>query len=339
MIRFSLALMLSIGMMLFLGPRVLPVLRKLKFGQPINALGPPAHKAKQGTPTMGGLLFSVVICVISLALHGDWLGKDDFTLALLCVSVLSMLIGFADDYIKVIRKRSLGLTWRQKILGQAIVGLLFSAYCYNSPYVGSKIIVPFIWIEWDLYGWYIPIMTLVMMFIVNSANLQDGLDGLLSSVTVIGSVAFGLIAIAFAKLSENSAWLEWTGNVKNLSIFSMTLAGACIGFLRFNHHPAQVIMGDTGSMFIGGALAGMAMLLRMPLFLLIIAFTLVISSLSVMMQVAYFKLTHGKRIFRMSPLHHHFELSGMSEPQVVALYAVTTGILSLFALLSVITRL
>lgn len=332
MLRLIFALVLSVVAMLIVGPRVLPVLRKLKFGQTIYELGPQSHKVKQGTPTMGGLMFSVITCLAALVLHGTWLGKDDFILALIFVSVFSMLIGFVDDYIKVVKKRSLGLVWWQKVVGQVLLGVVFSSYCFFHPHVGSKIIVPFFNAEWDLGVFYIPLMTMVIMFMMNSANLQDGLDGLLSSVTVIGSIAWGLVAVFVTLIADSQTGL--TDNYQNLAIFAMALAGACMGFLRFNHYPATVFMGDTGSMFIGGATVGMAMLLRMPLFMLLIAFTMVMSSLSVMMQVTYFKLTHGKRIFKMSPIHHHFELSGMSEQQVVALYAIVTGILSLIALLS-----
>lgn len=335
MLRLILALVLAVVAMLIIGPRVLPVLRKLKFGQTIYELGPESHKTKQGTPTMGGLMFAVVTCLVALVLHGAWYGTDDFLLALVIVSVLSMLIGFVDDYIKVVKKRSLGLVWWQKVVGQVLLGAAFSAYCYFSPMVGSKIIIPFFNTEWDLGIFYIPLMTLVIMFMINSANLQDGLDGILSSVTVIGSIAWGLMAVFISLLASGTMSPELLQNYQNLAVFAMALAGACMGFLRFNQYPAMVFMGDTGSMFIGGATVGMAMLLRMPLFLLLISFTMVASSLSVMIQVGYFKLTHGKRIFKMSPIHHHFELSGMSEQQVVAMYAIVTGILSLIALLSI----
>ncbi len=334
MLRLILALILSVIAMLLIGPRVLPVLRKLKFGQTIYELGPQTHKTKQGTPTMGGLMFAAVTCTAALLVHGAWYGRDDFILALIAVSLMSMLIGFVDDYIKVVKKRNLGLIWWQKIIGQVVVSVGFSLYCYVSPMVGSSIIVPFFNVEWDLGGFYVPLMACVMIFMINSANLQDGLDGLLSSVTVIGSAAWGLMALFVTAAASASLPAELLGNYQNLAIFAMALSGACMGFLRFNHYPALVFMGDTGSMFIGGATVGMAMLLRMPLFMLLISFTLIMSSLSVIIQRVYFKATHGKRIFKMSPIHHHFELSGMSEQQIVAMYSVAEGILSLVALLS-----
>ncbi|MEG0742005.1 MAG: phospho-N-acetylmuramoyl-pentapeptide-transferase [Clostridia bacterium] len=334
MLRLILALILSVIAMLLIGPRVLPVLRKLKFGQTIYELGPDRHKTKQGTPTMGGLMFAAVTCIVALIAHGTWYGKDDFILALIAVSLLSMLVGFVDDYIKVVKKRNLGLIWWQKIIGQTLTAVAFSLYCYLSPMVGSKVLVPFFNVEWDLGVFYVPLMTCVMIFMVNSANLQDGLDGLLSSVTVIGSATWGLIALFVTLAASSAMGPELAGNYQNLAIFAMALAGACMGFLRFNHYPALVFMGDTGSMFIGGAMVGMSMLLRMPIFMLLVCFTMFMSSLSVIIQRVYFKVTHGKRIFKMSPIHHHFELSGMNEPQIVAMYAVVEGVLCLISLLS-----
>ena len=331
MLKPVLAIVLSVIAMLLIGPRFLPVLRRMKFGQSIYELGPQSHQVKQGTPTMGGLMFTVVSCVFALILHGAWFGWQDFTLAVLFIALLSMLVGFVDDYIKVVKKRNLGLIWWQKIIGQVLTAFAFALYCYLHPMVGSSIIVPFFNVEWDLGIFYVPLMTLVIIFMVNSANLQDGLDGILSSVTVVGGTAWFLmtVLVAAAVPAENAE------NYRNLAIFIAALVGGCIGFLRFNRYPAMVFMGDTGSMFIGGATVGIAMLLRMPLFMLLISFTLVASSLSVIIQRVYFKLTHGKRIFKMSPIHHHFELCGMSEKKIVAMYAVVVAVLSLLALLTI----
>ncbi|MBP3648491.1 MAG: phospho-N-acetylmuramoyl-pentapeptide-transferase [Clostridia bacterium] len=338
MLRLILALILSLVAMLLIGPRVLPVLRRMKFGQTIYELGPQSHQVKQGTPTMGGLMFAGVASVVTLILslfslkNGFW----DFSLALIAVSLGSMLIGFVDDYIKVVKKRNLGLIWWQKIIGQVVVAVAFSAYCYFNPYVGSKILVPFFNVEWDL-GWtYIPLMSMVMIFMINSANLQDGLDGLLSSVSVIGSATWGIISLVIMLTLGVAGNADAMANYGNLAIFAMALAGALMGFLRFNHYPASVFMGDTGSMFVGGAMVGMSMLLKMPLFMVFICFTMLASSLSVIIQRIYFKVTHGKRIFKMSPIHHHFELSGMTETQIVAMYSIVEGLLCLVALLSII---
>ena len=326
MLKLMAAVVFPLLLVLWMGPRVIPQLHRLKFGQTIYELGPQKHKNKQGTPVMGGLMMAAAVLVVSLLCHhGEWLSWWDPTLALLAVSLLSMAVGFADDFIKAVKKRHDGLTPWQKIAGQVVVAIGFSVYCYFNPHVGSAIRVPFLQLEWDLGWWYIPVMSLVVLFMVNSANLQDGLDGLLSTVSAIGDVAWAALAIgAFALGSAFSV---------NIGVFMLAMAGAAMGFLRFNRYPAKVFMGDTGSMFIGGATVGAAMLLRQPLLLLFIAFTMVFSSVSVMLQVGYFKLTHGKRIFKMSPIHHHFELCGYSETQIVSMYAVITGVLSLMAVL------
>ena len=334
MLKLILALILSLAGVLVLGPRVIPVLRKLKFGQTVYELGPQSHKTKQGTPTMGGLMFVLTTCLAAAVLTGRWYGQWDFTLALIGVSLLTMLVGFVDDYIKVVKKRNLGLIWWQKVAAQVVISLAFSWYCYKHPMIGSSVIVPFFNVEWDLGVFYVPLMTLAMIFMVNSANLQDGLDGLLSSVSVIGSSAWGLIAVFVTLAGASALSPEYIGNYQHLAIFAMALAGGCMGFLRFNHYPALVFMGDTGSMFIGGAMVGMSMLLRMPLYWLLICFTMFASSMSVIIQRIYFKVTHGKRIFKMSPIHHHFELSGMTEQQIVAMYSVVEGLLCLIALFS-----
>jgi len=334
MLKLILALVFSVIAMLLIGPRVLPVLRKLKFGQSVYELGPKSHQVKQGTPTMGGLMFTAVTCVAALLLHGAWFGFWDFTLALIYVSLTSMLVGFVDDYIKVVKKRNLGLIWWQKIIGQVFVAVSFSLYCYFHPLVGSSILIPFFNVEWDLGIFYVPLMSMVMIFMINSANLQDGLDGLLSSVTVIGSAAWGLMALFAVMAAGQAADAAMAGNYQNLAIFAFALTGGCIGFLRFNRYPAMVFMGDTGSMFIGGALVGMAMLLRMPIFMIFVCFTLIASSLSVIIQRIYYKVTHGKRIFKMSPIHHHFELCGMSEKQIVAMYAAVEFVLCVIAALA-----
>ena len=331
--RMIFALVISLAIVLAAAPRVIPWLRKLKFGQTIYDLGPQSHKAKQGTPTMGGLMMGASVLVTALIMHpAGWYGVNDFMIALLAVSILSMLVGFADDYIKVAKKRSLGLTPWQKIAGQVFIAVGFSVYCYLHPMVGSSIFVPFFNVEWDLGLFYIPLMSLVIIFMINSANLQDGLDGLLSGVTVVGSVAWGAMAVMFLTAAASVGMVN--DNYYAIGIFAMAVCGAAMGFLRFNHYPASVFMGDTGSMFIGGATVGMAMLLRQPMMLALVAFTMVMSSLSVIIQRIYFKVTHGKRIFKMSPIHHHFELSGYSETQICAMYAVVTGVLSLIAVLS-----
>lgn len=333
MLKLMLSLIVSVIAVLLIGPRVLPVLRRLKFGQSIYELGPKSHQVKQGTPTMGGLMFAAVACVAALVFHGVWFGFADFTIALIFVALGSMLVGFVDDYIKVVKKRNLGLIWWQKIIGQVVVAVLFSLYCYVHPDVGSRVIIPFFNVEWDLGIFYVPLMTATMIFMINSANLQDGLDGLLSTVTVVGGTAWALIAIIIS--GGAAAGLAAADNYQNLAIFAMALVGGCIGFLRFNRYPAMVFMGDTGSMFIGGALVGMAMLMRMPIHMIFVCITLLASSFSVIIQRIYFKVTHGKRIFKMSPIHHHFELCGMTEKQIVLMYGIVEAVFCVIAILSI----
>ena len=333
MLRMILALILSTAIVLLTGPKLIAWLRKLKLGQTIYELGPQSHQKKQGTPIMGGLCIALG-CVVAFIVCGATLGAWDHMLALLFVALGSMAVGFGDDWIKMVKKRHEGLTPWQKIIGQTVVCVGFACYCYFHPEVGSKVIVPFVNVEWDLGIFYIPLLALTVLFMVNSANLQDGLDGILSSVTAVGSIgwaALALIAAGTAFAAENNT----------IAVFALALCGACIGFLRFNHYPATVFMGDTGSMFIGGAVVGMAMLLRQPFLLLLIGFTMVMSSASVILQRYYFKLTRKifgepRRLFKMSPIHHHFEMCGMKETQIVLMYAIVTLVLSAIAVVSVI---
>ena len=339
MLRMLIALIVSAAVVLAMGPKFIPVLRKMKFGQTIYELGPQSHKTKQGTPTMGGLMIAAGAVVAALVCQTGTPGWG-FMLPLVLVAGLSMAVGFADDYIKVVKKRSLGLTPWQKIFGQVFVCVSFSTYCYLHPQVGSSIIVPFVNAEWDLGLFYIPLLSLTILFMINSANLQDGLDGLLSSVASVGSLAWAGIALMFA-LAVAPVDAAWAANLQAVAIFGMAVCGACIGFLRFNHYPATVFMGDTGSMFIGGATVGMAMLLRQPFLLLLISFTMVMSSVSVILQRYYYKATRKlfgepRRLFKMTPIHHHYELCGYKETQIVLGYAVCTAVLSVAAVLSVI---
>ncbi|MBQ8160606.1 MAG: phospho-N-acetylmuramoyl-pentapeptide-transferase [Clostridia bacterium] len=336
MFRLCLSLVLSWAMVLLMGKHVVNALHKLHFGQTIYELGPQSHMKKQGTPVMGGLMFaaSTVVCTI-VGHQGAFQGICDFSIALILCALLSMAVGFGDDYIKAVKKRHEGLTPKQKILGQCLVGLLFSVYCYVHPQVGSKIMIPFTSATLDLGIFYIPVMFLLIIFMVNSSNLQDGLDGLLSSVSAVGAAGFAVIAFILAYAATGDA----RSNLLTLAAFALALCGGVAGFLRFNRFPAQTFMGDTGSMFIGGAMVSLAMLMRQPLLLLLICFTPIMSSMSVIIQRTYFKITHGKRIFRMSPIHHHFELKGYKETQIVSMYACMTGVLTMVAVLSVLGNL
>ncbi len=335
MFRFTGALLLSAAIALLTGPKLIAYLKRLHFGQTIYELGP-AHQQKQGTPVMGGLMMAAGILASSLIFHPQkWDGAKDFILPLLAVSLLSMAVGFADDYIKAVKKRHDGLTPWQKIAGQVIVAAGFSAYCFFHPAVGSSIRIPFVGTDLDLGIFYIPLMSLFVIFIVNSSNLQDGLDGLLGTVTAVGASAWTVICLLLMLVPALSGTADRNG-AETAGIFMISMAGACVGFLRYNRYPAKTFMGDTGSMLLGGGMAATALLLRMPLLLLLIFFTPVMSSISVILQRYYFKLTHGKRIFLMSPIHHHFEKKGYSETQIVSMYAGVTLVLSLIAVLSIL---
>ena len=335
MFRMMGALLLSAAIALLTGPKLIAYLKKLHFGQTIYELGP-AHQQKQGTPVMGGLMMAAGILVSSLVFHpAHWSGGWDFIIPLLAVSLLSMGVGFADDYIKAVKKRHDGLSPWQKIAGQVIISLGFSLYCYFSPAVGSSIRIPFLNADWDLGIFYIPLMTLLTIFIVNSSNLQDGLDGLLGTVTAVGSSAWAVICLLLM-LVPSLAGIADADGAAVTCVFALSTAGACVGFLRYNRYPAKTFMGDTGSMLLGGGAVATALLLRLPLLLVFIFFTPIMSSVSVILQRYYFKLTHGKRIFLMSPIHHHFEKKGYSETQIVSMYAGVTLVLSLIAILSIL---
>lgn len=334
----------AMAIVLLVMPKFLPYLKKLKFGQTIYDKGPQAHLAKQGTPNMGGIVtalatvLTLVVITVILGVKRGWsFGLDCALWPLLFITVGCMaLFGFPDDYIKDVKKDHEGLKPKQKLIGQMAVGLLFSVFCYVR--LGGDVVIPFTDKTWDLGVFYIPIMTVLVMFITNSANLQDGVDGILSSVTVIGMAAFGLIAV-FVSLGGSELLKRPDGFYDTVAVLCFALAGASIGFLRYNRHPAMIFMGDTGSMFIGGAMVGVAMLMKCQFLLIPICFTCIMSSVSVMMQTTYFKYTkkkygQGKRIFKMSPLHHHFELCGMKENQIVLMYAAVTLILSVVAVLS-----
>ncbi len=342
MIYMFAAAALAAAMMLSLMPGCILKLKKLKFGQTMYELGPQSHLNKKGTPNMGGIVMGpvTVVCTAALALvmhaahpmQGFW-SLGNALWGLLFAALGSMAVGFADDYIKDVKKNHEGLKPRQKIVGQLAVGLVFSLWAYH--YVGSDVILPFTGKTWDLGIFYIPLITLTVLFMTNSANLQDGLDGLLSSVTVMGMAGFAVIALLMAASAGSSAML----NTHAAALMAFAMAGACAGFLRFNRYPAQIFMGDTGSMFIGGCMVGLAVVLKVEFLLLLICFTCVMSSVSVMLQTAYFKYTRkktgtGKRIFKMSPIHHHFEMCGMKETRIVAMYAVVTAALSALAVLS-----
>ena len=317
----------AFAMAIVLGPIVIPWLKKMKFGKEIYELGPQSHKKKQGTPQMGGIIFAVPAVIAALAFsYGS--ERWDFLLMALVSALGFGLIGFVDDFIKIRLHRSEGLTPKQKLAPQILLSVGLAVWAYLNPKIGSSLTVPFVNAGWNL-GWvYIPVMVFILVGTVNSANLLDGLDGLLGGCSLFDFVTLALICVAMAAANPSNA-----DNLLNVAIFAGAMTGGLLGFLRYNSHPARVFMGDVGSFFIGGALAGMAMVTRLSLLLPIIALAMLLSSLSDIIQIGYFKMTHGKRVFRMAPLHHHFELGGMPETQIVAMYYIATVVLCLLSLL------
>lgn len=321
--RMMLTLLLAFAVGLLLSRLLLPLLQRLKFGQNVYELAPQTHQKKQGTLTMGGLIIAGASIVAALAMcRYDAPLRENMLLAVLLMALGNLCIGFADDMTKIRRGKNGGLTPKQKMAAQALLAAAFSAYCYFHPQVGSSIRIPFTDAELDLGVLYIPLMMFVIVGTTNSANLLDGLDGLLSSVSMVDFATLAAIAGAYA--------------LGDLGVCCAALCGGCMAFLTCNAYPAKVFMGDTGSMFIGGAVVAAAMLLRQPLILVLIAFCMMISSLSDIIQISYFKATHGKRVFKMAPIHHHFELCGIHEAKIVMMYMVTTILLCVVALLGVL---
>jgi len=292
---------LALVIALALGPVLIPILRRLKFGQSIREDGPQRHLAKAGTPTMGGVLILVALTVPSLI----FAGKDPRVWLALFITLGHGLIGFLDDFIKVVLKRNLGLKAKQKLLGQVImaVALAFIATTYFGR--GTDLWIPFLGVTLDFGPLYYVLIFLVLIGTTNAVNLTDGLDGLAAGTTIIAASAYAVIALSFGQ--------------QPLAVFCVSLAGAVLGFLRYNAHPAKVFMGDTGSLALGGALAAVAVLTKTELLLIIVGGVFVIETLSVIIQVLSFKST-GRRVFKMSPIHHHFELSGWSETKVVTVF-------------------
>jgi phospho-N-acetylmuramoyl-pentapeptide-transferase len=325
-----LAIIISFIIVLILGPLIIPVLAKLKFGQMIREEGPKSHLKKAGTPTMGGIIMLIPLIIVSFLLAK---GSNNMMLSALLVTLGYGIIGFIDDFIKVVQKRSLGLRAYQKLIGQIGIAVIFAYYAYTNSIIGSSVIIPFSDTPLDLGVMYIPVTVFIIVGVVNSVNLTDGLDGLASGVTTVVAATFTLICLAYSVSLMDSGQLYFGNELSNLGVFAGALTGVCLGFLKFNSNPAQVFMGDTGSLALGGAVASIAIIMKLQLFLPIMGGIFVIETLSVILQVIYFKLT-GKRIFRMSPIHHHFELKGLKENKVVTLFVITTIILCLITILA-----
>lgn len=310
------AALIAFFLNIVISPFIIPVLRRLKFGQNVRDDGPNTHLKKSGTPTMGGVIILTSITLTSLLFV---VGNRELQ-SVLFVTLGFGIIGFLDDYIKVVKKRSLGLSPMQKIIGQLIVTLIF-AYLLKY-YIGldTTIIVPFTHGKAiDLGFLYLPFLILGVLGTVNAVNLTDGVDGLASSVTVIVATFFAAVA--------------WAANSSIVAIAAAT-AGSLLGFLLFNSYPAKVFMGDTGSLALGGFVVATAFILKMPLFILIVGIIYVIENISVIIQVLYFKKTK-KRFFKMAPIHHHFELSGWAETKVVTVFSITTAIMCLIGLIAI----
>jgi phospho-N-acetylmuramoyl-pentapeptide-transferase len=299
-----------------LAPIFIPFLRRLKFGQSIRDEGPQSHQKKTGTPTMGGIVFLLSIVITTFVMTGKYSEPGPETYLMLLVTVGFGLLGFLDDFIKVVMKRNLGLTSKQKLLGQIIISVIFYLVFKQNDFP-TTVSIPLTDVSFDLGWMYILFIIFWLVGFSNAVNLTDGLDGLVSGTSAI---AFGALAV-----------LAWNQGQYDVSIFSVAVVGAVLGFLVFNAHPAKVFMGDTGSLALGGAIAAIAILTKLEIILILIGGVFVIETLSVILQVASFKTT-GKRIFKMSPLHHHYELVGWSEWRVVVTFW-TVGLL--FAVLGI----
>ena len=310
--------LIAFGVSAVTGIFLIPLLKKLHFGQTIYEKGPAWHKSKQGTPMMGGFMF-IIGTVIAVAAgyavfrfrQANAAAVPDNTglyrlLAGLAFALLNACIGFTDDYIKAVKKQNLGLKAKQKMIMQLIVSIAFLYALWLLGDRSTAIAFPFFG-ELDFGILYYPIMVLYLIFLTNAVNLTDGVDGLCGSVTVIVGLSFVMLCAAMG---------EW-----EYSIFAMALAGGCLGFLIWNLHPAKVFMGDTGSMFLGGAVCALGFAMHKHLLLALIAIVYVLDALSVVIQVLYFKLTKGKRLFKMSPIHHHFEMCGWSEYKIVIAFS------------------
>ncbi|WP_017753629.1 phospho-N-acetylmuramoyl-pentapeptide-transferase [Calidifontibacillus oryziterrae] len=287
-----------------LSPIMIPFLRRLKFGQSIREEGPKSHQKKSGTPTMGGVMILLAIIITTLVMTGKFSAPTMETYLLLFITIGYGVLGFLDDFIKIVMKRNLGLSSKQKLIGQFIIAIIFYFFL-NKLGFSTYINIPGTDISIDI-GWtYIILLIIMLVGASNAVNLTDGLDGLLAGTAAI---AFGAFAI-----------LAWNQSQYEVALFSIAVVGAVLGFLVFNAHPAKVFMGDTGSLALGGAIAAVAILLKLEVLLVIIGGVFVIETLSVIIQVISFKTT-GKRVFKMSPLHHHYELIGWSEWRVVTTF-------------------
>ena len=309
--------MIGFLIVIILGPIFIPMLARFKFGQTVRDEGPQSHLAKNGTPTMGGVMMIVAILITGLTRATISKG---LIVGLICIVGFGF-VGFLDDFIKIKMKRSLGLKAYQKIILQSALALYIAYYQYSASPSATQLVIPFTNHIINLGIWYIPFMMIFIIGTVNAVNLTDGLDGLASGVTLIVSCFFVLFAVSISN--------------SDVAILAAATAGACLGFLGFNSYPAKVFMGDTGSMALGGAVVAFATLTNSPLIIIIVGFIYLAEALSVMIQVTYFKLTNGKRVFKMAPIHHHFEQCGWPETRVVFVFWIVTVVLCWIGVLAV----
>ena len=315
--KIIIPVLIAFVLSVILGPVVIPILRKLKMGQTERDEGVQSHLKKAGTPTMGGVIILSSIAITSLFYIKDY----PTIIPILFVTVGFGLIGFLDDYLKVVMKRSDGLYPKQKMGLQILVTAVFAFYVVKFTEIPLTWLIPFTDGKYLNLGFLaIPMMFIVIIGTVNGVNFTDGLDGLASSVTVLVATFFTVVAI---------------GTKSGIEPITCAVVGALLGFLLFNVYPASVFMGDTGSLALGGFVASTAYVLQMPLFIMIVGLIYLVEVLSVIIQVTYFKKTGGKRIFKMAPIHHHFELCGWSETKVVAVFSIVTAILCLIALMAI----
>ncbi|HIV53120.1 MAG TPA: phospho-N-acetylmuramoyl-pentapeptide-transferase [Candidatus Mediterraneibacter norwichensis] len=315
--HIAIPVLISFAVSLVLGPVVIPFLRKLKMKQTERTDGVQSHLKKAGTPTMGGIIILASIIVTSLFYVKDY----PAIIPILFLTVAFGLIGFLDDYLKVVLKRSDGLLPMQKMALQIVVTAVFAFYLVEVAEVPLTMLVPFSDGYYLDIGWMaVPVLFIAVIGTVNGTNFTDGLDGLASSVTVLVATFFTVVAV---------------GTKSGVEPITCAVVGALLGFLLFNVYPASVFMGDTGSLALGGFVAGTAYMMQMPLFIIIVGFIYLVEVASVIIQVTYFKKTGGKRIFKMAPIHHHFELCGWSETRVVAVFSIITALLCLIALMGV----
>lgn len=310
------SLLVSFVLTAIIMPMLIPLLHRLKFGQTIREIGPKWHEKKNGTPTMGGACFVLIISIVSFVIC-----KSPALRVAIGAAFLFGVIGFLDDFIKIYFKRNLGLNEKQKLLGQTLVSVVFLVVSVKLKYITTIVSIPFTDVAIDFSWFYIFFMAVFMIGFTNAVNLTDGLDGLATSVTTVVTLFFTVAAILLRSYE--------------VSCFAASITGALIGFLIYNYHPAKVFMGDTGSLFLGGAVSIIAILLKMELMLLLVGIIYVIEAFSVIIQVFYFKRT-GKRVFLMAPIHHHFEMKGFKEVKIVYMFSLVTLVCGFIALFGVI---